>query len=149
MNKLKIDKKSLMLLFSIDIGIVVVVLIAFSANPTYEEGEEIEDNGNLITVMDSKKIDSGTATMDGEYFRVYVKYIVPEGPKLGTQPELFRLQNTDGDLYKLEEVHKDWDDVEWVNIEGVKDYDGLLYLVRVDGPDSDDIEYRVRLRPEE
>ena len=145
---MKFDKKFLIIFIIFDAAIFLTLAIVLSMNKNYEEGEEIEDNGNLITVIGSERIDPGSATMDGDYFIIKLKYIVPDGPKLGTQPELFRLQNADGDLTRLEEVSVRFDDLVWQNVDPVKDYDGLLYLVRVESADSDDIEYKVRLRPE-
>jgi hypothetical protein len=145
---LKIDPKLLIIFFAFDIVIVVIIVFFMSTNKTYEQGEQIEDHGNLITVNKTEKIDFGSATMDGDYFRVYLKYIVPEGPKLGTQPELFRLLDGDGNLIPIKETSKNWDDLIWENTEPVKDYDGLLYLARLESPESEDIEYRVRLREE-
>lgn len=110
---MKLDPKFLIIFFAFDIIIVVVIVIAMSSNKTYEQGDQIEDHFNLITVNKTEKIDFGSATMDGDYFRVHLKYIVPEGPLTGPQPELFRLQDGDGNLIPIKQTSKNWDDLIW------------------------------------
>ena len=145
--KVQISGKAILVLALMESAVVILIIIVFSMKTTtYEQGEEIDDNGNLITVNRTERIDPGTATMDGDYFNIYLKYIVPDGPLVGTQPELFRVVDGDGNLIPIEVVSKNWDDLVWTNKTGVKDYDGLLYLARVESPDSDELVYRVRLR---
>lgn len=144
--KVKFDSKFLLVFFLFDAVVIFVIIYFVTMNKTYEQGEEINDNGNLITVTKTERIDPGSATMDGDYFKVYLKYIVPDGPKLGTQPELFRIVDGDGNFIPVDEVSKNWDDLIWTNRTGVKNYDGLLYLARVESPDSDELVYRFRLR---
>ena len=146
---MKIKPAYLIVFFTFDAVIIILLVFFFMNKPkTYEQGEEINDHGNLITVNKTEKIDPGSATMDGDYFKISLKYVVPDGPLKGPQPELFRLENGDGDLFPVEQVSHNWDDQVWTNSAGVKNYNGTLFLSRAESPGSDVIEYRVKLKVE-
>ncbi len=146
---MKFNSKALIAFFAFDIIVVIVILYFVISNiKTYEQGEEINDNGNLITVNKTKKMDFKKDTTDGGNFLIDLKYVVPDGPLKGAETELFRLENSKGDQSPVEKVWQKWDDHLWTNLNMIKNYNGELFLVRVEAPDSDSKVYRVRLKVE-